>query len=663
MSKHDDHHHDKHNEGRHHHAGPFGKKIFGTNGDDDLLGSHHSETIFGFRGDDVIFAGPGNDTVFGGRGDDLIDGGKGNDRLFGEKGNDALIGGEGNDDLFGGSGRDLLFGGAGRDELNGDEGNDKILLRKGMGVDTIECLESGDRIDVRDFNISSFQTLISSARQVGHDVQINLGNGDKLVIEHARISDLHAEQFIIANEVKGPSSSQTPYLLSSDSQVYTESLLTVGDGAGSYKMVGIPDGLGAFDNGDGTFTVLMNHELGDTAGIVRAHGAAGAFVSEWTFDKTTLQVKSGHDLIQNVFTYDAASKSYVEHNAALGNGIAFNRFCSADLADQSAFYNSATGLGYNGGRLFLNGEESGAEGRAFAHVAGGAQDGNSYELAWLGNMAYENVVAHAHTGNKTVVALTDDGQNGQVYFYAGDKKATGNAVEQAGLTGGNLFGIHVTELEGLANNESSAASPLGADEQSTFTMVNLGDVSGLTGAQIDAASEAAGATSFLRPEDGVWDTVNPNRFYFVTTNGFDQPSRLWAVDFTDASNPAAGGTIKLLLNGTEGQQMFDNITVNAQGKIILQEDVGNNAHIGKVWQYDPSTDSLSELAHHDPSRFLSGGANFLTQDEESSGIIDVSHILGNAGENVYLADVQAHYSISGELVQGGQLELIHQYLV
>ena len=183
-------------------------------------------------------------------------------------------------------------------------------------------------------------------------------------------------------------------------------------------------------------------------------------------------------------------------------------------------------------------------------------------------------------------------------------------------------------------------------------MVNLGDVSGMTGAQIDAASEAAGVTSFLRPEDGVWDTVNPNRFYFVTTNGFDQPSRLWAADFTDASNLAAGGTIKLLLNGTEGQQMFDNITINAQGKIILQEDVGNNAHIGKVWQYDPSTDSLSELAHHDPSRFLSGGANFLTQDEESSGIIDVSHILGNAGENVYLADIQAHYLDLGRTGSG-----------
>ena len=629
---------------RNHYANSFGKKIFGTNSDDDIVGSEHNDTMYGLRGDD------------------LIDGGKGNDNLFGGKGNDALVGSEGNDDLYGGKGRDLLFGGAGRDELDGGVGNDKFLFRKGMGVDTIEHLDAGDRIDIRDFHVASFQALMDSARQVGHDVQIDLGSGDKIVIEDTRVAKLHPEQFIIANEVKGSSSSQTPYLLSSDSHVYTESLLTTGDSVGGYKMVGIPDGLGAFDNGDGTFTVLMNQEIGAGLGAVRAHGANGAFVSEWVFDKTTLQVLSGKDLMHDVWLYDTATQSYVDHNAANGP-VSFSRFCSADLADQSAFYNASTGLGFSGGRLFLDGEESGVEGKAIAHVVGGNLDGNSYELAWLGNMSYENLVANAHTGNKTVVAMMDDGQNGQVYFYAGDKQATGNAIDQAGLTGGHLLGVHVTEFEGAANNAPSNTAPLGVDERSTFTMVDLGDVSGLTGAQIDAASEAAGVTTFLRPEDGAWDTLNPNRFYFVTTNAFSAPSQLWALDFNDASNPSAGGTVKLLLNGSEGQQMFDNITVDAQGRVTLCEDVGNNAHLGKVWQYDPATDALTQLAQHDASRFLAGGANFLTQDEEASGIIDVSHILGNAGENVYLIDTQSHLSVGGELVEGGQLQLIHQYLV
>jgi hypothetical protein len=398
-------------------------------------------------------------------------------------------------------------------------------------------------------------------------------------------------------------------------------------------------------------------------GVARAHSGTGAFVSGG-YSTTTLQVLSGRDLIHDVWLYYATTQSYVDHNAA-NSPVSFNRFCSADLADPSAFYNASTGLGFDDGRLFLDGEEGGVEGRAFAHVVGGAQDGNSYELAWLGNMAYENLVANPHTtGDRTVVAMMDDGQNGQVYFYAGDRQATGNAIEQAGLTGGHMFGIHVNDLEGATNNnEPNTPAPLGADESSTFSMVDLGDVSGMTGAQIDAASEAAGVTTFLRPEDGAWDTLNPNRFYFVTTGAFNAPSRLWAMDFTDASNPAAGGTIRLLLNGTEGQQMFDNMAVDSHGRVILQEDVGNNAHLGKVWQYDPATDSLTQLAQHDPSRFVTGAANFLTQDEESSGVIDVSHILGNAGENVYLVDTQAHYSVAGEQYEGGQLQLIHQYLV
>jgi hypothetical protein len=47
---------------------------------------------------------------------------------------------------------------------------------------------------------------------------------------------------------------------------------------------------------------------------------------------------------------------------------------------------------------------------------------------------------------------------------------------------------------------------------------------------------------------------------------------------------------------------------------------------------------------------------FLTQDEESSGIIDASDILG---EGWFLLDVQAHYSLAGELVEGGQLLALH----
>ena len=100
---------------------------------------------------------------------------------------------------------------------------------------------------------------------------------------------------------RGPSSSQSPYLLPVAPGVMNTALLSVGDAADNgYRMVGIPDGLGAFDNGDGTITVLMNHELRSDRGIVRAHGAKGAFVSKWIIEKKTLRVLEGSDLIKQV---------------------------------------------------------------------------------------------------------------------------------------------------------------------------------------------------------------------------------------------------------------------------------------------------------------------------------------------------------------------------
>jgi hypothetical protein len=111
----------------------------------------------------------------------------------------------------------------------------------------------------------------------------------------------------------GPSSSESPYVLRSEPGVVTKSILTVGDSVNlkpdgtPYRMVGIPDGLGAFDNGNGTFTLLMNHELGNTQGIVRAHGARGSFVSKWTIEKSSLRVLHGEDQIEDLWVWNGST--------------------------------------------------------------------------------------------------------------------------------------------------------------------------------------------------------------------------------------------------------------------------------------------------------------------------------------------------------------------
>jgi hypothetical protein len=58
----------------------------------------------------------------------------------------------------------------------------------------------------------------------------------------------------------GPSSSDAPYLVRQVPGVTVASVLSAGDAVGGYRMAG------TFDNGDGTFTVLMNHEFPATAG-------------------------------------------------------------------------------------------------------------------------------------------------------------------------------------------------------------------------------------------------------------------------------------------------------------------------------------------------------------------------------------------------------------
>jgi hypothetical protein len=457
---------------------------------------------------------------------------------------------------------------------------------------------------------------------------------------------------VLANSVIGPSSSQSPYLLRSQPGVITQAILTVGDsvnlkldGLTAYRMVGIPDGLGAFDNGDGTFTLLMNHEIPSGLGITRAHGAPGAFVSKWIIRKNDLTVLHGEDLIQNVLVWNQTTDQYEPATVAQKT---FLRFCSADLPALSTFYDSANGVGYNG-RIYMNGEESGTEGRAFAHLL----NGTSYELPRLGKFAWENSVANPATGTATVVAGTDDGTGGQVYFYVGTKTSASNPVEAAGLTNGNLFSIKVNGL----NTETDSTVLSGP---TPFTAYNFGDVSGLTGTQLEAASkDATGAfrvTTFNRPEDSAWDPSHPNEFYFVTTASFTGKSRLWHVHFNNPADPASGGTIEILLDGTEGQKMMDNIAVNNREQIVIQEDPGNQAHVAKIWLYDIATDTLTEVAHHDPDRFATGAPNFLTQDEESSGVIDASAILG---EGWYLLDQQAHYATDAELVEGGQLLALH----
>lgn len=484
---------------------------------------------------------------------------------------------------------------------------------------------------------------------------------------------LAATAQVQAGGFTGPQSSQTPYIVPTASGWDVTSLITVGDMAkvAPYTMVGIPDGMGAVAgkfavNGDyvadkAYLTLFLNHEIRPGLGAVRAHGQNGAFVSQWTMHLNSLQMKTGEDLVRRVLTWN---------NGAFADttGVtAFNRFCSGDFPGMRAFYNPSTHKGFKG-LVFMNGEEAGNEGRAFAHVLSGEDKGTSYELPYLGKFSWENSVAHPDAGDKTIVIGLDDSSPGQVYVYVGDKQSYGNPVERAGLMYGKLFGIKVTNGGGNYGNGPVLLENAGAVNGS-FSLHDMSAYSTGPGAVLQAQSVSAGITEFARPEDGHWDTKNPNVFYWVTTGRSGQSARLYKLTFDSIANPT-GGTIELVVDsaslmGTDGQvaRSFDNITVDGDGNVIIQEDPGNSDYIAKTWKIDPVTKQAVQIFESDRARFVAGSPAFLTQDEENSGVIEVTNIVRHAhwyepGRRYYLGNTQAHYSIPGELVEGGQLYLM-----
>lgn len=443
----------------------------------------------------------------------------------------------------------------------------------------------------------------------------------------------------------GPSTSTTSYQHPTAPGVRITSVLTVGDTVNGYRMVGIPDGIGAWDNGDSTFTLLVNHELGNTAGAVRAHGSRGAFVSKWIISKNVnnMRVLSGADLTQRVHLYNPTANTWTAYgtNNPIDTSVVragLGRYCSGDVPAVSAFYNAATGKGTQE-RFIMNGEEIGTEGRGFAHLATGPNAGNTFELPHLGKYSYENAVASPRQSDTTVLIATDDGTGGQVYLYVGQKQNTGNEITRAGLVGGKLYGIAVTGML----IEPTSALP---NTTMPFTLVPIDTVHKMSGATLNTLSVALGVTTFQRPEDGAWDPRNLSDFYFLTTASTTTPSRLWRLRFTNPGNPTLGGTISAVMDGTEGQLMMDNMCVDNWGHILIQEDVGNNAHLGRTLQYKIANDSVKWLLVHDSVRFKNGvnPSQFLTQDEEASGIIDVQEILGSG---YFFGVDQIHTNIGG----------------
>ncbi|MDF3013355.1 MAG: toxins and related Ca2+-binding protein, partial [Cellvibrio sp.] len=155
--------------------------LFGTAGNDNLLGSDIAQSLYGYAGADTLDGGLGNDYLYGGDQTDSLIGNEDDDFLYGGNHDDFLFGSSGNDNLNGDAGNDQLWGGTGNDSLDGGLGNDTYHFNYGDGQDTISSNDStvgrndvirlNDAIPVSDVRVTRsgsalYITLISTGDRV-----------------------------------------------------------------------------------------------------------------------------------------------------------------------------------------------------------------------------------------------------------------------------------------------------------------------------------------------------------------------------------------------------------------------------------------------------------------------------------------------------------------
>lgn len=465
------------------------------------------------------------------------------------------------------------------------------------------------------------------------------------------------------------------YIEAVASGVSLKVLATAGDVIDGYQIAGIPDGTGAFKSGSAV-KILMNHELSFgpvTQTLLRAGGSAsGATVTEFTLNPATQEISGAKEFLKSSVFYNYSTKSFGSvPGAPSGAGekdsygtpqhtTFLNRFCSASLAPAGRFAwtDPKTKKVYGiKDAVFLTGEEGGDESRGFAVNAAG----QIAQIPAFGLAAWETFVS-APTGTKTTALFgNEDGSatDSQLWLYQGTKTNTGTWYNRAGLTNGKTY---VMSINGLKTESEFRA------------LVGKGKVTDVQFKAIDATKNgieqnkeaALLGTSLARVEDGAFDPNNPRDYYFITTESnkdknataLDPNNKLvtkrdggalWRLRLADAKNPAKGGELTMLLDGSEAPYMNkpDNLEVDGFGNILIQEDPGNNPQIERMFAYRIKDGKVAVLTQFKTSMFSKAAASteFITEDEEQSGILNVTSLLKTSKSDTnsyYVLNAQVH---------------------
>ena len=479
-------------------------------------------------------------------------------------------------------------------------------------------------------------------------------------------------------------------------------LLTTGEitngldsGSPAYGAPGIFDGLGAYDNGDGTLTLLVNHELGANDGYqmtVRGlnPAVAGARISRFVIAKD-IDGNPANGFQARVLSGGLAYDEVKSVDPTFAKG-GFTRFCSANLSEPFQF---GGGQGFVD-RLYFVGEEGGP-GRFFVLDTANA---DLHHVPALGRGGWESAVA-VDTGSANTVALMlfDDtsGTANHLYLWVGVKDPTSAELLRRNGIDASSGALYAWKAETINTQAGLNAVPLLTDVSGHWEPLGSGtDIAALTSAaQLRALAQSKGAMAFIRIEDGDVDPTTGRVVAFNTTGGggadlygntnlidlsqaFAADGSLLTAAHTSALRVVVDGDRLTGLARQDGVRNPDNLAWGRDGKLYIQEDRSVpggtadgqfGAQEASIWQVDPLTGASHRWAQIDRGAVpvAYGQTDSAPGDIgnwESSGVIEVSHLFGAAPGTVFFTDVQAHSLTNGTLhgapylVEGGQIQLI-----
>jgi 2',3'-cyclic-nucleotide 2'-phosphodiesterase (5'-nucleotidase family) len=521
----------------------------------------------------------------------------------------------------------------------------------------------------------------------------------------------------------------TPAMLEGRNGYETRAIFSVGDTitdtsgalnlstAGDYTPVGILDGIGAMELNETTVRVFVNHELNNGDGyayrLENGLELTGARISYFDIDKDSKAIIDSGLAYDTIHAPDGAVISDIAQLVEGRSG--FDRFCSSVLVESHQF---GEGRGLED-TIYFAGEETGG---GSSLVSGNewaldAQTGELWAVPAMGRGAWENVT-EIDTGTATHVAfiLADDtapydadgdGENeaAPLYLYVGEKNPDGDFLARNGLENGKLY-VWAADGGAADPRDFNTEGTVGGTwvEIDNSQKLDLASEDGSTGydaygyptqANLWTQAEALGAFGFSRPEDVATNPADGSEVVLASTgrdgefDGADQVGTIYSIktDFSDIDNPTSSATILYDGDADPDQTLRspDNLDWADDGLIYIQEDraadglfgegAANRADAGIV-RLNPATGEVIRVAEMQQDVTLGGVDENVAasgrQDVgnwESSGILDVSTLFGEAPGTLFLYDVQAHSLddqdrfgnsalprlTDGDLKEGGQL--------